>query len=124
MVLPGRTIDESSHLASRKEHSIPHDSDGYPLFTHKDLEWFYAEVSGLATQYPNDVTNVARRKAGLDLELVIYVRPRSRDIFTEAVCEDLARKAGERAEGTKPLVYVYGDPYPNARSLLEVARQV
>jgi hypothetical protein len=56
--------------------------------------------------------NVGRRRAGLDLELLIAVESRSRHVFTEAICKKLARLVAERTGALKPVVYVYGDPHP------------
>lgn len=93
--------------------------DGYPPFSRDDLAWFYGEVQGLV-QHPDDV-NVARRRAGLDLELFIEVEGRSRPVFTTDVCKELARKVAARTGVLEPVVYVYGDPHPEAQEALEYA---
>ena len=95
--------------------------DGYPPFTPDDLAWFAAQVKAYAPGRADDIKNVGRRRAGLDLELLIVVEPRSRPVFTADVCLELARKAARRTGVLEPVVYVYGDPHPAAQEAIDYA---
>ncbi len=96
--------------------------DGYPRFSDEELAWFLTQVQRFVPQHPEDV-EVVRRKAGLDLELVIKVVKRSRPAFTADVCKQLAHKAAKRAQVLAPVVYVHGDPHPAAQEALDYAAQ-
>jgi hypothetical protein len=104
---------------------VRHGDDGYPVFERADFSWFLERVRSLVPDHPEDV-GVGRRKAGLDLELLIEVcNPRSRAVFTSETCMVLAAEAAERTGVLKPAVYVYGDPHPEAQESLAYAmRQV
>ncbi len=95
--------------------------DGYPIFTKDELAWFYKRVCELVRPDRHEDVNVGRRKAGLDLELVIAVAPRSRRVFTMKVCKQLAAEVARRTGVAPPLVYVYGDPHREAREALNHA---
>lgn len=82
--------------------------DGYPEFTREQMDWFVALVEAIVPEYPDDVINVGRHKDGLDLELELYIEPRSRSAFTAEVRIQLAEQAAEHAGVLKAVVYVHG----------------
>jgi hypothetical protein len=94
--------------------------DAYPQFTKADGAWLVALLESKVA-YPDDISAVRRRKAGLDLELSFKVAQRSRGVFTEAVCLEITAQVAERTGAIGPVVYVEGDPHPAAKEALDYA---
>jgi hypothetical protein len=99
-------------------------ADGYPVFTRDDIAWFAGRVEALAGD-ASLVANVGRRKAGLDLELVIQpARGRADELLshlTAAVCKQLGDEAAARTTAMAAVVYVEGHPHPDAAESLDYA---
>lgn len=94
---------------------------GYPEFSREQMEWFVGLLEAVIPQHPEDVDNVARHKDGLDLELEIYIKPRSRGAFTAKVCIDLEQQVAKRTGVMKPVVYLHDHPHPEAAEALNYA---
>jgi hypothetical protein len=92
--------------------------DPYIPFSKQDLDWFDEQLRARVPEHPDDIINVLRHRGGLDLELSFVVAPRSRHIFTEAVCLELTEAVKQRTGALAPVIYVEGDPHPAAKEAL------
>lgn len=93
--------------------------DPYWPFSRVDMDWLTRLLESYIEDHPEDILDVGRGRAGLTLELPFKVAPRSRRVFTETVCLEIAEAVAARTGATAPVLYVYGDPHLAAREVLE-----
>lgn len=92
--------------------------DPYSKLDEKVSEWFMAILQGMVRN--SQTAKFYRIKAGLDLEIVIAVAPEDRVVFTSEVCLALTELLRVTTQ-VAPVVYLEGDPHPQARQALDYA---
>lgn len=95
------------------------DSD-YPSFGASDLQWFTQRVESIAGD-SQLVEGIYRRKAGLELEMVLRINRKAWAKFPPRVCLQLARELGHRVGVLRPVVYLEGNPHSEAQEALDYA---
>ncbi|OGH84922.1 MAG: hypothetical protein A2493_01640 [Candidatus Magasanikbacteria bacterium RIFOXYC12_FULL_33_11] len=87
----------------------------YANFDEKQTAWFWAIIEGMVSD--QEYANFARIRRGMDLEIMIRVRPKDVHIFTPEVCMSLAQLLGV-VTGTTPVVYLEGAPHQAAQEAI------
>lgn len=95
--------------------------DAYPKFGDIQALWLVAILENIA-KAPEDIGNVARHRDGLDLQISFTVAKGSRHRFTEERCRALQVLLSEVTGVASPIVYVEGDPHPQAQEALRYAQ--
>jgi hypothetical protein len=94
--------------------------DPYTEFSTPQKNWFMAVIEGLVKN--PDAANFMRVKGGNDLEIAIKVAPEDSHVFTPDVCRALKTLLILATGALAPVVYLYGNPHPEAQAAIEASR--
>lgn len=94
----------------------------YIKFEYRVKKWFNDMLEGMVSN--PEALNWARIKGGLDMEIFIRVAEEDKRIFTEEVCLALGTilaAALGKDFFSKPVIYLYGAPHPQAAEPIHYA---